>query len=208
MSEKVLVGKGLLKALLARIKSAQAEPAPGDDQMLSDLAGIVEEGNSLDARMLAAGMIPVDQMLAGAPLDGFIRHAGVVSLETYRQWLDMECRNFLSMQARLELEKSDGNELYEWVIAHAAVFQSARINFNAAYEGNKADTSGARDHEETLLAEISRLQGALSEANNNDRVAMGYLHEACAIVGAQDFPEMISRLKAMTSLPIEATHPS
>jgi hypothetical protein len=56
----------------------------------------------------------------------------VSDLESYGQWLDMKCREFLTMKAKRDLEKREDDDLYEWVIAHAAAFQEARINFNAA----------------------------------------------------------------------------
>jgi len=108
------------KVYRAMVSAAQqAEPAPAQDEPLAD-------------RMRAAGMMTVDEMLRGAPLDSFIRHAGVHDLDTYGQWLDMKCREFLTMQAKRDLNKDPEDDMYEWVIAHAAVFQEARINFNAA----------------------------------------------------------------------------
>lgn len=96
-----------------------------------------DQAASLADRMRAAGMLTIDEMLSGAPLDGFIRHAGVCDLETYKQWLDMKCREFLSMQAARELEKREDDDLYEWVLAHAAAFQEARINLRAAMRGSR-----------------------------------------------------------------------
>tara|TARA_B100001559_G_scaffold201360_1_gene168461 strand:- start:265 stop:1347 length:1083 start_codon:yes stop_codon:yes gene_type:complete len=104
---------------LEEIGRGLAEPAPAQDEALAD-------------RMRAAGMMTIDEMLSGAPLDRFMRHAGVHDLATYGQWLDMKCREFLTMQAKRDLNKDPEDAMYEWVIAHAAVFQEARINFNAA----------------------------------------------------------------------------
>lgn len=91
------------------------------------------DGNArLDERLEAAGMLTVAQILAGAPLDAFIRHAGVHDLATFGQWLEMRRAESVRLQARFALEKRDGDELYEWVIAHAAAFSEVTINFRAA----------------------------------------------------------------------------
>lgn len=97
-----------------------------------DLAAPAVQEETLADRMRAAGMLTIDEMMNKTPLDGFIRHAGVHDLDSYGQWLDMKCRDFLTMQAKRELNKDPEDDMYEWVIAHAAAFQEARINFNAA----------------------------------------------------------------------------
>ena len=91
------------------------------------------DGNArLDERLEAAGMLTVAQILAGAPLDAFIRHAGVHDLASFGQWLEMRRAESVRLQARFALEKRDDDELYEWVIAHAAAFSEVAINFRAA----------------------------------------------------------------------------
>lgn len=92
----------------------------------------LDSNASLDERLSAAGMLTVAQILAGAPLDAFIRHAGVHDLESFGQWLEMRRAETVRLQARFALEKRDGDELYEWVIAHAAAFSEVAINFRAA----------------------------------------------------------------------------
>lgn len=111
--------------LLNEIEQLRAESAALKAQQSMEAA-------TLDEQMKAAGMMTIDEMLAGTPLDAFIAHAGVKDLSSYGQWLEMKCREFLAMQAKRDLNKQEGDDLYEWVIAHAAVFQAARINFNAA----------------------------------------------------------------------------
>lgn len=91
------------------------------------------DGNArLDERLEAAGMLTVAQILAGAPLDAFIRHAGVHDLASFGQWLEMRRAESVRLQARFALEKRDDDELYEWVVAHAAAFSELAINFRAA----------------------------------------------------------------------------
>jgi hypothetical protein len=86
----------------------------------------------LDRRMAEAGMIPLSQLLKGQPIDGFIRHAGVVDLDTFEQWLSMRHLETQSARARMDLMKKEGDELYEWTFAHAAVFNEVMVNFRAA----------------------------------------------------------------------------
>lgn len=45
--------------------------------------------------------------------------------------------------------------------------------------------------------EIEAMQAALDEARENDRCAMGYLNEIRAVVGGEDFPEMVRRVLGM-----------
>ena len=103
-----------------RVALAQ-QPAPAlpDDQ-------------TLDARLEAAGMLTVAQLMRGQPIDAFVKHAGVKDLATFSEWLDMKCKEFLSLKARRILEKLPEDELHEWVFAHAAVFHEVRVNFDAA----------------------------------------------------------------------------
>ncbi|HBP1602159.1 TPA: hypothetical protein L5U90_003262 [Pseudomonas aeruginosa] len=108
------------------------------EQLLASLTTAVAlstalDGNArLDERLEAAGMLTVTQILAGAPLDAFIRHAGVHDLTSFGQWLEMRRAESVRLQARFALEKRDDDELYEWVIAHAAAFSEVTINFRAA----------------------------------------------------------------------------
>ena len=89
-------------------------------------------GVSLDEELKNAGMLSVAEILAGRPIDAFIRNAGVTDIDTFAQWLDMRCEEMLSMQARMQLDKNEESELYEWVMSHAAVLQEVLINFKAA----------------------------------------------------------------------------
>jgi hypothetical protein len=86
----------------------------------------------LAERMKAAGMITVDELMSGSPLDAFMVHNGVNSLETFYQWLEMKRLEFVSMQARFTLDKREDDEMFEWVLAHAAVFGEVLINFKVA----------------------------------------------------------------------------
>jgi len=93
----------------------------------------------LDKRLEAAGMIAVAELLRGAPLDGFMTHAGVNSPETFGQWIEMRRGEMLRLQAGYDLgDKPKDDELYEWVASHSAVLAEVHVNFKAAMASAKA----------------------------------------------------------------------
>jgi hypothetical protein len=114
--------------LPSRVKTVVAERA----QLKAKVMHQEAEAGTLAERMKAAGMMTVDELLAGAPLDAFTRHAGVNSLETFAQWLEMRRREYVTMQAKRTLDKREDDDLYEWVLAHAGVFGEVHVNFKAA----------------------------------------------------------------------------
>ena len=91
----------------------------------------------IDDQLKKAGMLTVKELMNGAPLDGFQRHAGVKDLETFKQWLDMRTEEMLKLKAKMLLKKQDDTELFEWAFAHSAAFNEVRINLNAAIDGMK-----------------------------------------------------------------------
>jgi hypothetical protein len=93
--------------------------------------------STLDQQMKAAGMITLTELLSGQPLDMFIKNAGVVDLETFGQWLSMRHLETQKARARMDLEKKEGDELYEWTLAHAAAFHEVMVNFKAAMAASK-----------------------------------------------------------------------
>lgn len=113
------------------------------DQLKAKLMHQEAEAGTLAERMKAAGMMTVDELLAGAPLDAFTRHAGVNSLEAFGQWLEMRRREYVTMQAKRTLDKREDDELYEWVLAHAGVFGEVHVNFKAAMSGQDKECGHA-----------------------------------------------------------------
>ena len=86
----------------------------------------------LDARMKAAGMMTIPEMLENPPLTVFHVHAGVTDLASFERWLEMEWQSYMTQQAELQLDNREDDDLFEWVVAHSAVFSSVLINFRAA----------------------------------------------------------------------------
>lgn len=101
-----------------------------------------EPVQSLDERMKAAGMLSVSQLLAGAPMDAFHKHAGVVDLDSLLEWVEMRRGECIRAQARYDLDKPK-DDLYEWAIAHSAVFTELHVNLRAAIEGEKTKATPA-----------------------------------------------------------------
>ncbi|HDS1721685.1 hypothetical protein NPS53_09245 [Pseudomonas putida] len=133
------------------LKSAGEQQANRVEELEAELAAVrnlstaLDSDAALDQRMIAAGMYSVAQVLAGKPLDAFIRHAGVTDLSTYQQWLDMKRAGFVKLQARLELASREDDELYEWAMSHAAAFAEVAINFRAACHQGQHE-AGAEPH--------------------------------------------------------------
>jgi hypothetical protein len=107
---------------------------------------------TLDERMEQAGMLSVAEILKGAPMDGLMRHAGVKDLETLLQWAEMRRGECLRSQAEYDLGK-EHDDMYEWTVAHAAVFTELHVNLRAAIEGQQAvPDDHAGKYEELRLA--------------------------------------------------------
>ncbi len=90
------------------------------------------EINELDDKLIAAGMIPLSVMLGATPFGEFSTHKGVTDLGRFEEWLNMRHTEMMKMKVRMILDKKEDDELYEWVLAHAAVFGEVVANFNAA----------------------------------------------------------------------------
>ena len=86
----------------------------------------------LDARMKAAGMMTVAEMIENPPLSKFHVHAGVSDLASFEEWLETKVADYTRQQAEIQLDNREDDELFEWVVAHSAVFLSVLINFRAA----------------------------------------------------------------------------
>lgn len=97
------------------------------------------EGTSdLDARMKDAGMIPLSEMLnSHGPMEKWMRHANVKTFDDFVQWVSLKQREYMTMWMRYELGDKDKNDdLFEWVFAHAAVFDGVATQLRALAEGD------------------------------------------------------------------------
>lgn len=104
-----------------------------DELLAAAPAPEARQDESLDDRLKQAGMLSVSELLKGAPLDAFIKHAGVNDLPSLLQWEEMRRAECLKMMARYDLgEKDKGDDLYEWTVAHVAAFTELHVNLRAA----------------------------------------------------------------------------
>ena len=93
--------------------------------------GVVED--NLDARMAAAGMIPLSDLLAGnTPVERWTANAGVKDIDSFAEWVGRKNEEYMRMRLRYDLGEEAKDELYEWVFAHSAVFQEVAANLRSA----------------------------------------------------------------------------
>lgn len=113
---------------------------------LAPVERVEQESAELDSRLRAAGMTGVAELLKGAPLDAFIKHAGVNDLGSLLQWAEMRRAECLRAMARYDLgEKPEGDDLYEWTVAHCAAFTELHINLRAAITTPQPAPTAAQD---------------------------------------------------------------
>ena len=86
----------------------------------------------LDERMKAAGMMSVTEMLERNHIDKWIGNHAVTDLESFERWIRTKREEFIRLQARIELDKEQDGDLYEWAVAHNAVFSEVLVNFRQA----------------------------------------------------------------------------
>jgi hypothetical protein len=79
--------------------------------------------DDLDQRMIDAGMTPLSKLLSRDPMGKFAVHNAVHSIEDFEWWVNQQHEQYLRMRMRYELgDKPKDDDLYEWVLAHSAVF--------------------------------------------------------------------------------------
>jgi predicted RNA-binding Zn-ribbon protein involved in translation (DUF1610 family) len=91
------------------------------------------EAESLDERMKAAGMIPLSELLkSNGAMEKWERHAGMKSFTDFVDWVHRKQREYMTMRMQYELGDKDKNDdLFQWVFAHAAVFNSVATQLRA-----------------------------------------------------------------------------
>jgi hypothetical protein len=98
------------------------QPIPAADLSIAEL----------DARMQAAGMFPLSEMLKNIPLAQWITHASVKDMASFESWLHVRRAEMLRMHATMDVDKRHSDDMYEWVVAHSAVFTEVLCNLQAA----------------------------------------------------------------------------
>ena len=90
----------------------------------------LSDQRTLDVRMKEAGMITLTEIWSGLPIDDFIKTNKVTTLEYFGRWLESRYKEASTMFAKRTVNKQEDDELYEWVLAHNAVFKEVLLNFN------------------------------------------------------------------------------
>lgn len=98
----------------------------------------------LEAKMKAAGMLSIEEILAGNLMGKFSTHAAVVDLPSLKWWVDSQHEQYLRMRLEYEVGNREKDDLYEWVFAHSAVFGTIADHMKKAMpslepEGDQAD---------------------------------------------------------------------
>ncbi len=136
IAERVLAGQhddyGNVKCSIDAINILLAEQSSTPDGVIKERG---EDDADLNARLKAAGMYSIPEMMGVTPLTRWTVQAGMTNLDAFTAWLDRRVGQFLRMKASYELgDKDKGDELYEWVNAHSAALSEVRENFRAARE--------------------------------------------------------------------------
>ena len=92
----------------------------------------IESDEDLDKRMVAAGMIPLSEILKQDPLGKFSAHKGISGLDDFESWLTMRRKETARMFTKRTLDKKENDDLFEWILAHSAVFGEVMANFRQA----------------------------------------------------------------------------
>lgn len=104
----------------------------------SERGGRQDEPDDLAARMKAAGMRSLEDMLG--PYNQFQVHSGMTDMAFFETWLESKTREYQAMQVRHTLNKTENDDMYEWVLAHASTFHEVLVNYRAAKPSAHATT--------------------------------------------------------------------
>lgn len=139
------------------------------------------EHETLDAKLRAAGMLSVADLLKGAPLDSFIKHAGVTDFPSLITWAEMRRAEYLRQVALYELGERDKNDdLYEWVIAHSAAFNELHVNLRSLLPESLQDFAKELSALQECLGSIKSQMSALSERSIREKRSALRMIEALA----------------------------
>lgn len=95
------------------------------------------EVDDLDTRMKEAGMVPLSELLAGTQLDRWRVHTGVTDVQSFLEIAEKKHESFTKLFIQYEVGDKEPDELYEWVLAHKAVWGDVVFNLRAAIEKGK-----------------------------------------------------------------------
>ena len=80
--------------------------------------------DDLAEKMKEAGMLPIEEILAGNLMGKFSTHVGVTDLPSLLWWVESKNEEYLRMRLRYEVGDKPKDDMYEWVFAHSAAFST------------------------------------------------------------------------------------
>ncbi len=118
-----------LKASEARVAELEAENLAMKDAVLG----------SVSDRMVAAGMMSLDEAVSANALTRLNVHSGMTDLHFYEVWLERTAKKCIAMQAAHQTGENVLNDgLIDFVMGKAEMARSALENYRAALKGGDA----------------------------------------------------------------------
>jgi hypothetical protein len=100
---------------------------------------IRNKDKTLDERMVEAGMIPLSEILTcKLPVDKWRVHTGVKDIESFKWWVEMRLKEFMTMRINQDLDDTE-DEMYEWILAQSNCYHEVLTNLIAAMERSNHD---------------------------------------------------------------------
>lgn len=122
-------------------EEAQKLEAAGVDVKTLLLKGLREVENidrttdiaTLNARLKAVGMMSIEEFMdTNLPPSKYSTHVSVKDQETFCWWVESQLREYVTLEAKILLDKGEEDELYEWAVSHRASFSQVWDHMKAA----------------------------------------------------------------------------
>ena len=97
---------------------------------------MTDDDLKLNERMIAAGMSPLKDLLEGCSLDKWRVHTHVTDIPSLLEVAECKHKEYTKTFIRYELGK-EKDDMYEWTLAHMAVWGDVVFNLRAAIERSK-----------------------------------------------------------------------
>lgn len=91
-----------------------------------------ESIEELDKKLKAMGLLTLSHCLKPENASPLMVHAGVKDMATFEEWLQMRYQECMSMKVQMTVDNRIEDEMFEWVMSHAAVYGEVLANFNRA----------------------------------------------------------------------------
>ena len=115
-----------LKVSEARVKELEAENQAMKDAVMS----------SISERMVAAGMVSLEEAVSPDCLTKFNVHSGMTDLDFYEIWLERKAKQYIAMQAAHQTgEHVLDDDMFQYILGKAGMAKDALENYRAALKG-------------------------------------------------------------------------